>query len=503
MKILKKTMALAIALMLSLSLSVTAFAAGDTNSITINNAVNGAVYEAYRIFDMTCDSANDSYAYTVDADWVNFIMSDSISGTNGYVEVISVGPATDETLFVTWKKGTTEEEKNLAAAEFAELAIDYAKQNGIAADASATASEGAAVFQNLPLGYYLIDTSVGALCILDSNQVNLEVFEKNEAPTIVKQVKEQSIWGNQNDANIGDTVEFMVIIHVTKGAEGYVLHDTMTEGLTYKGVEGIKRIRAGSENEETVDSENYVVTAPGTEADGGKCTFEVKFQNAFLDTLTPGDQLVVYYSAEVNENAVIHGANTNEAILHYGQDSSLCSNSVTTTTYVWDMNLLKYTQQSDCEKIPLANAVFRLTTDALGDFPVNLVEEKANQIYRVCSKTDCAHKHVTQFTTDQTGKIQIKGLDSGTYYLHEIEAPDGYNRLTDPIKVTISNEGQVSVDQGAVADGVVEILNQTGSELPSTGGIGTTIFYAVGGILMSAAAVLLIVRKKMFAQGEQ
>lgn len=120
----------------------------------------------------------------------------------------------------------------------------------------------------------------------------------------------------------------------------------------------------------------------------------------------------------------------------------------------------------------------------------------ADNLYRVATTND-----TTAVTTDATGKFTIEGLGAGTYYLTETTSPAGYNQLSKPITIVIAENGQITVDRIAVAEGEpVKVLNQTGNELPSTGGMGTTIFYVVGGVLVVGAGVLLVTRKRMNAE---
>ena len=156
--------------------------------------------------------------------------------------------------------------------------------------------------------------------------------------------------------------------------------------------------------------------------------------------------------------------------------------------------MFKYTKNGETEK-PLAGAKFTLSKKADGTDPIALVNE-SNNVYRVATKDDT--NTVTEITTDSTGKFTIKGLDSDTYYLTETAAPAGYNKLADPITIVIGENGVVNGTTDA-PQGVeeVKVLNQSGTELPSTGGMGTTIFYVLGSILVIGAVVLLVTKKRM------
>ena len=488
MKTMKRISCLLLALALILALSVTAFAEGETGSITISDAVVGQTYTIYQILDLESYNASaNAYAYKATTAWNTFINSDAIKGT--YVEVDAQG-------YVTWKDGAD-------AAAFAKAAQKYAKDNSITNQGSVTATTDTVSFTGLDLGYYLVDTTLGTLCSLDTTNPNVVMAEKNEVPTSEKEVEEDSkvgkegvnAWGKTNDADIGQTVNFKSTITAQAGAENYVFHDTMSAGLTYTGVTGITL------NGTAVETANYTVVTEGL-TDG--CTFEVRFTQAFCDTLKANDQIVISYTATLNENAVIAGdGNPNTSKLSYGDkgDESHTPSGTTppstTTTYTWDVDVFKYTMNGEAEKA-LAGATFTLSKNADGSAPIALIS-KGNNVYRVAKTGETGT--VTEITTDATGKFTIEGLDADTYYLTETAAPAGYNKLAGPVTIVIGENGVVNGTTEA-PQGVdeVKVLNQSGTELPSTGGMGTTIFYVLGSVLLVGAAVLLITKKRMSAE---
>lgn len=488
MKHTKKLASLLLALALAFALAVPAFAAQEGTltggSITINDAVPGQIYKAYQILYLESYNKDaGAYAYKANSAWETWLKTQT-----AYVSFDTQG-------YVTWVKDAD-------AAAFAKLAqVEAAK---MAADATATAPAAAGgqtystvKFENLKLGYYLVDTTLGTLCSLDTTNPDVVMEEKNEVPTNVKTVEEDSTrnYGEKNDADIGQTVNFKSTITAQAGAENYVFHDTMSAGLTYTGVTGIT---LGST---TVDASNYTVVSTGL-TDG--CTFEVRFTQAFCDTLKANDQIVISYTATLNENAVIAGeGNPNTSKLSYGvkdgttNEPSGTTPPSTTKTYTWDVDVFKYTMNGDTEKA-LAGAKFTLSKNTDGSNPIALVSE-GNNVYRV-AKTDETGT-VTEITTDTTGKFTIKGLDADTYYLTETAAPAGYNKLAGPVTIVIGENGVVNGTTEA-PQGVdeVKVLNQSGTELPSTGGMGTTLFYVLGGVLVVGAVVLLITKKRMGAE---
>ena len=477
----RKLVSLLLAVVLTLGLTALGYAEGETGSITINDAVVGQTYTIYQILDLESYNASaNAYAYKATTAWNNFINSDAIKGT--YVQVDAQG-------YVTWKTGAD-------AVAFAKAAQKYAKDNSIDNQGSVTADATTVSFTGLDLGYYLVDTTLGTLCSLDTTNPDVVMEEKNEVPTNVKTVEEDSTgnYGEKNDADIGQTVNFKSTITAQAGAENYVFHDTMSAGLTYTGVTGITL------NGTAVDAANYTVVTEGL-TDG--CTFEVRFTQTFCDTLKANDQIVISYTATLNENAAIAGeGNANTSKLSYGDSSNTkYTPDSQTKTYTWDVDVFKYTNKTtgegkdaNTEEIGLAGATFTLSKSADGTNPIALVSE-GNNVYRVAKTGETGT--VTEITTDATGKFTIKGLDADTYYLTETAAPAGYNKLAGPVTIVIGENGVVNGTTEA-PQGVdeVKVLNQSGTELPSTGGIGTTIFYVLGGVLAVGAVALLIAKRR-------
>ncbi len=462
--------------------------ANTRGSITINNTIEGQTYAIYRIFDLeSFNSTTDSYSYKVAEKWQAFFAT---TEAQAYAKANEDG-------YVSWVGENTDSR----AAELAKLALQYAKNNGIAADGTEVAGGENVAFPELPLGYYLVDSTVGTLCVLTTTNPTQNIEDKNEGPSIEKEVKdekkelkenetEEDRWGEQSTANIGDTVEFRATISVPKsGAEGYVMHDKMSSGLTFVN-DSVKVELNGTE----VDAAyyNYQVVAPGSEADD-PCTFEVVFSQDFCDSLKADDKIVITYSAVLNKDAVIAGnGNTNDVQLKYGENHDIDGGSDQTKTYTYKFGLVKV----DGDKELLTGAEFELYTTAEGGEAIKLVKE--GDTYRLATAEDAED---TTTTTIEAGNVTIKGLGNGTYWLEETKAPDGYNKLSERQSFTIADKSdEVSMNGDIYGQGGLAVMNQTGTELPSTGGIGTTIFYVVGGILVVGAVVLLVVKKRMSHQ---
>ena len=463
-----------LALVLLLALAGTAVAE-DKGSITIDNAIVGKTYTIYRIFNL--NSHNTDYSainYTVSEKWTAFF-AEGAPG-RAYVDI-------DKTYgYVVWKTGAS-------PANFAAAAIEYAADEGIAHDGQAVAAPGTVKFDDLALGYYLVKSDLGALCSLDTTMPNVTIKEKNSESTVDKQVQEDSTgdYGDHNDADIGQTVNFRTTINVVDGEpKNYVLHDTMSAGLTFDPASVAVTIGERTLAKNT----DYTLVTSGL-TDG--CTFEVQFKDGVLK---PNDVVEVAYSAEVNEYAVIGGTgNDNKTHLTYS-DTPKSTGERLTKTYVWQFDVFKYAMR-DGKEIPLAGAQFVLYKTVNDE---KFYAQVANG--KITGWTDDKEK-ATVFETPDNGKFVIAGLDADTYYLEEIKAPDGYNQLKDPVKVVITatiagdKTGRATITYNETATGTVRIENQTGVELPSTGGIGTTVFYVIGGLLMGVAVVLLVTRKKM------
>lgn len=468
MKRTKRIASVLLALVMALSLITTAFAAGETGSITIDNAVVGKTYTIYRIFDL--NSHNDDYTainYKVSAKWAAFFQ-DGAKGLD-YVTI-------DDQGYVTWKVDADK-------AAFAKDAYAFAQASSIPNDGQNKATNSTVKFENLTLGYYLVQSDLGVLCSLDTTMPNVTIKEKNSQPTVDKQVQENSngTWGDTNDANIGDTVNFKTTINVVDGQpKNYVLHDKMSDGLTFDA--GSVEVKIGDRTL-TPGSDYTLIANP---KDG--CTFEIEFKE---NVLKPNDVVIVTYSATLNEKAVIYPApNTNETKLVYGEGSETTWDKTETFTYQFDLVKTK------TDNTVLNGAEFKLYDAKTEGNEIALIDE-GNGVYRVATAAEKAAEGFVSATI-KAGKVTIKGLDSGTYYLEETKAPAGYNVLAERVEVKIDHANLTATVEGdTYVSGGVQVINQTGAELPSTGGIGTTIFYVVGGLLVVAAGVLLVTRKRM------
>ena len=479
-KTIKKFMAALLAVALLCAMAVPAFAAeGASGSITIDKAINGETYTAYKIFDVVSSKVetddSKTYVYMVANGWANFFEQNDV---RGYVTVDKNGQPT----WIEGKKSDTD----LQA--FAKLALTYASTNGITGK-TATAAGNQAVINGLAAGYYVVSTTAGSLCVLNTNGSDLKIDEKNEAPTIDKKINGSK---STNDAAIGDVVNYTVTIHAKKGATGYVLTDTMTKGLTFNPDSLTVKVGATTLAENT----HYTVAVDAAATDGST-KFTVTFKDTYLNTIDGDTDIVVSYTATVNKDAVIGTTgNTNTAQLKYGNNSTVES---TTTTYSYKFDLVK----TDNSKKLLTGAKFKLYDSQTSTTPVKLIKDATTGNYRVAETSESGA--VDEIVIDSFKAVTISGLNKKTYYLEETLAPAGYNKLTERQSVELGKEGFVadatinnSGSEGATwTEGGVQVINNTGATLPSTGGMGTTLFYVLGGGLMVAAVVLLVTKKRM------
>lgn len=560
MKKAKRLVSLLLALVMLLSLTVSAAAAlepseyvapdldtygmignlGD-GEIRITDAIPKEEYYAYQILYLESYSEDDNaYVYKVNPNWSVFVENASIKSV--YLNVDANNG------YVTWVDGAD-------PAEFAKLALEYAQtdksgnnkkpgEDGyvptiapVQTKEAGTASAGSTVttvtFTDLKLGYYLVDTSLGALCSLDTTDSKVNIQEKNEVPTNYKQVKEDigdDNWKGsedgtigENDADIGQTVEFRSTIRVYPGTDNLIFHDQMESGLTFTKdnadaiTVNLSNI-GGSLNKNLEKGKDFFVefnpngTVPHTSADiEEECTFHVRFSDEIFETLQAGGNniLIINYKATLNENAIIGTiGNANVSRVSYGDKYHATPESKTITrTYKFD--IFKYDKSTN---EPLSDTKFELhSNDGFGHAGdvIYLVKKETVEgqpdAYRVAKKDDTqASGHeagaLTEITTNATGKFSIEGLDAATYYLVETQPQSGYSILTKPVEISIEyKNGNVVIkkDQSEIVGAEIGIENGSGGRLPQTGGIGTTIFYVAGSILLIGAAVLLIVKKRM------
>lgn len=465
-KTFKKLFAALLAAALVLAMAVPAFAVTNATkgSITISNTVKDETYTIYRMFKLDSYNAeSNTYSYTVESDWEGFFKT----GAGGnYITL-------DGQNHPTWT--AADENDSTTVAAFAKAALAWAKQKGIQSAGTQEGNGSSITFSNLDLGYYLVDSSLGALCGLNTTNPDATIKEKNEKPEIKKEVQTSAgDWGSENNAKIGDIVEYKVEIKVADGAQKYTVTDTMSKGLTFNN----SSLKVTANDAVTTD---YTLTSTTN-------GFTLVLPETYVSTLTKGTTILVTYNATLNKDAVIDGdGNANEVKLSYGNHQNTVPSKVTTKSYQFDLVKVDGTTNK-----LLDGAEFEL---ADGNTKLSFVKDTAGN-YRVAA---AGEDGATTTITVKNGKVNIYGLAGKTYTLTETKAPDGYNKLvtSETVNLADGSKTHATIVGSVYKDGGVVVENHAGTVLPSTGGMGTTLFYVIGGGLMVAAVVLLVTKKRM------
>lgn len=545
MKFTKRIATLLMALAMMLCLTVPAFAAepaAQAKLIVSGAQLKDKTVHATKMFTASwVDSNNDGkidakdkLSYTLDTAWEGLFWAKDIS-TGASCPVGSINVSTQQ--------GTTLNEKALAYLNamtedstelntFAATAAKYKTAHSIADTKTATGSDdNTATFEQLVPGYYLVQPDKGSTSTTrktDAMLVNVPSDKaatlqlKSEYPSVEKKVDTDK---TESNAQIGQSVNFTLTSKVPDMSEFdtyyFAFKDTMSKGLTFD--ENSVTVTIG-EQTLTKDTDFKVTTAKDADTSATNITIEIlNMKNAGNAKYTAGADIKVTYSATLNKDAVVgNTGNKNEAKVEYqngpNQDNHGTSNPSITTTRTYPVKVQKHAFEDNNTDSFLAGAKFALSTsDTVPNFTkgedgsytletsdinvVRLVGSEAT--YRVAEKDETGA--VTYFTTVGTSATTINGLKAGVYYLHEIEAPEGYNKLTAPVKVTITEtkgeDGKVTGVTYTVGDTnqntneTVKVENKTGSMLPSTGGMGTIGLTALG-VGVVALGVLAPKKKK-------
>ncbi len=489
-----------------------------TGSIKLTSLVPGSSYALYRILDLyAMDDYGDnqhgtgSYLYMRRTDttvWNGFIDAQIAKGVLKSTPAVGTTPE-----LISWAYL-----QNSSVVTFSEEAHAYAIANNIVKDAAAENVQSAPyTFTNLVLGYYLISSSAGSkFTLTTTDQDVVEVQGKNQQPTLVKEVQENSTktWGDTNDAEIGELVTFRSIITKVAGASNYKIHDIISEGLTLPstvdagtGAVSYQTVRvfiAGANDDISspqyvpqyipASSGKYMVSTDSNEPDcaTNKCSFHVQITDSILNFVNDGDKIVVEYDLRVNEKAKIGAAvgNDNTAYLSFGQNDYTTWDS--TKTYTWSIPIYKYRSGGNSATVAMEGVGFTLY-DATGNaIALERVITEAVPTYIPLGSSSMPYTEIRTEGGATQGNLIIKGLDSGTYVLKETTTPPGFTPI-DPMTITIDANGLIN---GATL-ATIEIENKATPILPETGGIGTTIFYVSGSILVVGAVLFLVAKRRM------
>ena len=544
MRKVKKLLGLLLAAVMVLAMGVPTFAASGEYTITINNALAGHTYQAYQVF------AGD------------------LSENEETLSNVTWGDGVDGTAILTALKGTEEEttayENCTTAADVAKVLETYGENSSemkafadivgqhLTETTSGTLSAYNSVNQSytisgLAAGYYLVkdkdDTVSGADAYTDfilKVVKNTEATPKSDVPTVEKKVQEDDKYNQDGgygngyndvaDWNIGDAVPFKLIGTLPENFADYdtyqyIFHDTLSAGLDLNE-ESIAVYYASDKagtDKTSISSDNYTIHVPGTE-DADQCSFEVAFADlTSVEGVNAEKYIIVEYTATLKTSAEIGlPGNPNRVYLEFSNNPNSGGEGDTGETP--EDKVIVFTYELDVTKVDgkdantkLEDAEFKLY-DANGKYVI--VDDEG----KVTGWADNEEGGST-LKSGEDGLFKVIGLDDGTYWLKETKSPDGYNLITDPIKIeikatTVNDQEWTAMEDpsdaltaleikvtvgstttsgnGDTESGIVatDIENNKGATLPETGGMGTTIFYVLGAILVLGAGVLLIARRR-------
>ena len=493
MKNMKKIVALLLATVMVMAMSISVSAqtvhvtdnTANTGSIVISNAANSETYGVIKLFSATVSDDGKSIAYTGDipAALATYFSKDDAGNIT----------ATD----AAWNDAKTDMSDGLKTA----LKTWADGQTPIkTADSDGTEL----TFDQMEFGYYVVTTTQGeALVSVDSTNPTASIIDKNTTPP-VNNLKKSA---DKTDVNIGDTVTYTVEFETAN-------YDGTKQIIKYEISDAPA---ANSLTNINVTSITVGGTAIATQQfDGGKITINWTENGVAGKSLYGnGDKIVITYTAVVADTAAVDGAgNTNtvtiKPILDDGTSPEPSQYTETETFYTYAIALKKVDQSGQ----NLAGAKFQ--------FPFYVKEAKADDGAYVYAGTAAGDGLVNEIETPADGLIIVKGVKTGPYSITETKAPDGYNKLSEPVSVTATKTGETTTStttyldaDGNIVDQQTEggstvtvsiedlaatpvvVVNKTGAELPSTGGIGTTMFYVVGSVLVIGAAVVLISKRRM------
>ena len=497
------TLALALCLALPALAAEPRLGAGDTGTITLSGMEDGAEATAYKVIDVRYDYTADSpeepaYSWAAEAAaWVETNFPDYI-GANGEVTK-------------AYSEAGAEAMKALADKMAAAI-----RAGGITLGGTPASNNS---LTGLAMGSYLILVEGGAK-VYSPALVNVVPVWSDDAWTLPEQelevtVKASSLTlektADKAQAAVGDTVTYTLRAAVPQYPanatnKGYILSDKLPDGLTL-GAVTVQGVAAdGSETTLTADTHYTQTTqdAARPDADNTPVSFKLEF---IYNQISSYSSIKVTYTATVNKDAVVTTGNINNAYLDYNNDPYGDATWQTVadekTVYTYGIQVKK----TDGANQPLSGAEFTLSTDTDGENTIDFVG--TNGVYH---KAETGEAGAATVAVDGEGNLTLSGLDVGTYYLTETKAPGGYNKLSAPIEITITDAKNANGD--AAPDGIVDdegattgyvqatVVNTQGFVLPTTGGMGTALFTIAGVVLMGASVLVLalFVRRRSSAK---
>ncbi len=505
MKHARKLASLLLALVMVFALATTAFAqdvtvaGGGKGSITITNAAKGETYTIYKLFDATVSEDGSSIAYTgtIPESLNTYFTKDA----NGY---ISATPAAKDGENMSDGLKTALKDWTATAKHTAKIESDGS----------------AMTFNGLAYGYYVVTTTQGdQLISVDSTKPDVTIVDKNSsAPRDLTKTATATATGTDKSFSIGDTVTYTVRFKTSnydgagekaKKIVSYTIVDTLPEFLSDVKVTSI--IVDNDGDEKTTGDQ----TKLDAQFDANKkivIDWCDKEHNQFL--YNNGATIIITYTAVVTDKAAIDGeGNTNNVTVTWTTEGSTEPGpgklEQKETIYTYAIALKKVNNEGKA----LPGAVF--------EFPFYVQSTPDKDGAYIYAGIKSGEGLTNQITTPENGVIVVKGVKSGSYKITEVTAPAGYNKLTGPVTVTavktnststhttvyLDKDGkvvgkdakvtEVKVDIDNIAATALVVVNKAGTELPSTGGMGTTIFYVLGSALVLGAVVLLVTKKRM------
>ena len=455
MKKMKKIFALLIAMVMVLGMSTNVLAETGTpatGTITItppNGATGTNTYKIYKVFDATVNSTTGAVAYKLLDGCADTDVPDGFTAARGYI---------------TSAPDSLDDQATALANYGKKVLVDTVSTSGTATGTS----------KSLDPGYYYIETSTGTAVYVNAGG-NIQVSDKNVIPTVKKSAgTEYSDDAKKAIAAVGTDQKFTAVITKTHGAKNVVFTDTMTN-MTYND-DVVITVSSG-----TAPSETEAVVA---KTDTG---FTVTFTDAYIAKLVDDTEITLKYSGKITSDALSVNPAKNTATLTSGDNGS--SNTDTDEVEVYNAKIT--VNKTDDKNQPLPGAKFKLknkdgkyyagaTQDGTANWTENGIEVEAIEVTTGTTKT-----YTAVFT----------GLGAGEYTLEESTVPEGYNKAADQT-ITVSDDDFTTANLEQKAD----VVNNAGSTLPSTGGMGTTLFYIIGAILVVGAGIVLVTRRRMNAQ---
>ena len=580
-KTIKRLGAVLLAMAMAVSVLCTGALAADNYTLTIQDSNQNHKYTAYQVFAGTVDKSKklSVTGWGSGVDTSNKVNEKTLVQAIQAITVDSKTPFANKTEPGDIAAALGAEADNAVATAFADVVANYLKGDGRSTDTWIDVNGNTPAhykITDLTGGYYFVKSANedGKTDVANTRYMlevvgNATVAAKNGVPTVDKKVQNANNkpngttedFADTTTAQIGQTVNFKLTGTLPSNYDHYksyeyIFHDTLSKGLTLTTEQEKALFVKVYDSQNAADSDKDGSSSTvGTKLDIGNYTVAVTPNNdanttslkvAFNDLktiqkdnkalITKTSVIVVYYSATINSSATVGGeGNKNSVKLEYSNDPNKTDTGTTTpdevSVFTFKLDITKVKKDEITTK--LAGAKFVLSKDKdlkidVADSDTALDSTVTNKLIKITgttpnyvindgTSTSANEQYIMETASD--GKLNITGLNKGVYYLYETKAPEGYNRITEPIKIEITEattteknaNGEFSVTSlkykinddadakdGNTSTGVISanVENTSGSTLPSTGGMGTKLFYTIGGILMAGAAIVLVVRKR-------